>query len=195
MNLVERVKKILLNPKEEWAVIDQENTSIAELITTYLIPLALIPAIATLIGYGLVGFGYFGASLSWGIKHAVISFISTVLGACLAAFVINALASSFNSQSDFRKAMQLVIYSYTPMMVAGIFLILPVLGIISLLAGIYGLYILYIGISPIMKTPDDKITTYFVVSLVVMIAVYLVISMILTAILITSVGLVIPHGM
>jgi hypothetical protein len=195
MNLIERSKKILLNPKEEWAAIDQENTSIAELVTTYLIPLALIPAIATLIGYGLVGFGFFGPSLSWGIRQAVISFVQTVLGAFIAAFIINTLANSFGSQSDFRKAMQLVVYSFTPMMVAGIFLILPALGIIALLAGIYGLYLLYVGIKPLMKTPDDKVTTYFVVSLVVLIAVYFVLGLILSAILISSVTMAMPHGL
>jgi hypothetical protein len=195
MNLVERAKKILLNPKEEWAVIDQENTSVSELVTTYLIPLALIPAIATFIGYGIVGLGFLGPSLSWGIKQAVISFIQTAVGAFVTALIINALSTSFGSQSDFRKAMQLVVYSFTPMMVAGIVLILPALGIISLLAGIYGLYILYIGLKPLMKTPDDKVTTYFVISLVILIAVYFVIGLILTAILITSVGLTIPHSM
>ncbi len=194
MNLVERVKKILLNPKEEWTVIDQENTSIAELVTSFLIPLALIPAIASLIGYGFIGVGFWGASLSWGIKYAVIYFVTIVLGAYLAAYVINALSTSFGSQGDFRKAMQLVVYSYTPMMVAGIVLIFPVLGIIYLLAGIYTLYLLYLGIKPLMKTPDDKVTGYFVVSLLVIIVIYIVISAILTAILITrGVGMGILH--
>ena len=194
MNLVERAKKILLNPKEEWAVIDQEDTDIGQLVTTYLIPLALIPAIASLIGYGFIGAGFFGASLSWGIKQAVISFVTTVLGAYLAAFIINTLATSFGSQGDFRKAMQLVVYSYTPMMVAGIVLILPALGIISFLAGIYGLYILYLGLKPLMKTPDDKVTGYFIVSLLVIVVVYVVIGAIMASILITrGIGMSIPH--
>lgn len=194
MNLIERVKRILLNPKEEWASIDQENTSVAELTTTYLIPLALIPAIATFIGYGLVGFGFFGPSLSWGIRQAVISLVQTLLGAFITAFVINALTGSFASQNNFRKAMQLVVYSFTPMMVAGIVLILPALGILYFLAGIYGLYLLYIGIKPLMKTPDDKVTTYFVVSLIVLIAVYLIIGYILSKILISGVTMATLHG-
>jgi len=94
-------------------------------------------------------------------------FVTTVLGICLSALVVNALATSFTSQTDFRKAMQLVVYSFTPMLVAGILLIIPALGIISFLEGIYGLYILYLGLKPLMKTPDDKVTGYFVVSLVV----------------------------
>jgi hypothetical protein len=157
------------------------------LVTGYLIPLALIPAVASFIGYGIVGFGGFGvriASINLGIRYGVISFIATVVGAFIAAFVINALTSSFASRNDFRKALQLVIYSYTPSMVAGILFILPSLGIIATLAGIYGLYLLYIGIEPMMQTPDDKVTGYFVVSLIVMIVAFFVLSAILGAVLI-----------
>jgi hypothetical protein len=34
MNLVERAKSIILKPKEEWIVIDQETTSVSTLIAT-----------------------------------------------------------------------------------------------------------------------------------------------------------------
>jgi hypothetical protein len=53
-----------------------------------------------------------------------------------------------------------------------------------LLAGLYSLYLLYMGFKPLMKTPDDKVMTYFVVSLVVMVVVFFVISTILTRMII-----------
>ena len=55
MNLVERAKKIILQPKTEWVVIEQESIQPAQLVSSYLIPLALIPAIASFIGYGFIG--------------------------------------------------------------------------------------------------------------------------------------------
>ncbi len=180
MNLIDRAKKILLSPKEEWAVIETESTDVATLITGYLIPLALIPAVASFIGYGLIGVGGF-ATISWGVRYAVISLVTTIGGAIIAAWVINALSASFASRNDFRKALQLVVYSFTPMMVAGILYILPALGILAMLAGIYGLYLLYIGIKPLMQTPDDKVTSYFIVSLLVMMGVYIILGAILTA--------------
>jgi hypothetical protein len=183
MNLVERAKNIILKPKDEWIVIDQEDTSVATLIVTYLFPLALIPAIAAFIGYGVIGVAFFGPVLSWGIKQAIISFISTIIGAYISALIIDMLAPNFGSTKDFRKAMQLVVYAYTPVMLAGAFQAIPVLGILGII-GLYGLYLLYIGIKPMMKTPDDKVTVYFVVSLLVMIAVYFILGAILTMILI-----------
>jgi len=183
MNLVERAKSIILKPKDEWIVIDQETTSVPTLIATYLFPLALIPAVAAFIGYGVIGVAFFGPVLSWGIKQAIISFITTIVGVYISAYIIDMLAPNFGSTKDFRKSMQLVVYAYTPVMLAGAFQAIPVLGILGIL-GLYGLYLLYIGIKPMMKTPDDKVTTYFVVSLVVIIAVSFVLASILTLIIV-----------
>jgi len=105
MNLIERAKNIILKPKEEWLVVEQESTPATQLVTGYLLPLALIPAVAAFIRYGIIGYGSFlGTSIGWGIKYAIISFITTVGGVYLSAFVIDALSTSFGSTRDFRKA-------------------------------------------------------------------------------------------
>jgi len=59
MNLVERAKNIMFNPKQEWEVIKTESVTIGDLFTKYAIILAAIPAVAGFIGYTLFG-------LSWG---------------------------------------------------------------------------------------------------------------------------------
>ncbi|RPH34235.1 MAG: DUF1282 domain-containing protein [Bacteroidales bacterium] len=183
MNLVDRAKNIILKPKDEWTLIDQEDTSVATLVATYLFPLALIPAIAAFIGYGIIGVAFFGPILSWGIKMAIISFITTVVGIYISAIIIDILAPNFGSVKDFRKTMQLVVYAYTPVMLAGAFSAIPALGFLGIL-GLYGLYLLYIGIKPMMKSPDDKVTVYFLVSLLVIIAVYFILGAILTLVLV-----------
>ena len=59
MNLVARVKGILTNPRQEWAVIDQEPVNVAKLLTGYVLPLAAIGPVATAIGWSMFGFGGF----------------------------------------------------------------------------------------------------------------------------------------
>ncbi len=189
MNIVERAKNILFNPKNEWEVIEKEDTPTEKIVTGYLLILALIPAIGNLIGYWLVGYrvafmGYVSGSFSYGVRQGILGFITPVIAVFVAAFVINMLADSFGSKKDFRRAMQLVTYSYTPALVAGIFMIIPSLSILATLAGIYGLYLLYIGIKPMMQTPDNKVTGYFVVSLIVMIAASLIIGLIFSALIV-----------
>ena len=192
MNLVDRAKNIILKPKDEWTLIDQEDTSVATLIVTYLFPLALIPAIAAFIGYGVIGVAFFGPILGWGIKMAIISLVTTIVGVYISAMIIDILAPNFGSIRDFRKTMQLVVYAYTPIMLAGAFQAIPALGVLGIV-GLYGLYLLYVGIKPMMKTPDEKVTVYFVVSLLVIFAVYFIIGAILTVALIGKTYSMIPQ--
>ena len=189
MNLVDRVKQILVSPKTEWQTIDSENDSHIKVSTTYVLLLAAIPAVAAFIGYGLIGYsvlGYHIGSISLGIKQAIVHYITMVGGVYITAFVIDLLAENFGSKKSFDKAFSLVAYAYTPAFVGGIFYIFYPLGFLAGLASLYSLYLLYIGLAPMMKTPAEKRTVYFVVSLLVMIVAFLVLRAILTPIIIGS---------
>ena len=189
MNLINRAKSILLTPKTEWSLIESEQTDVKTLTTNYMLPLALIPAIAGFIGFGLIEQNVLGmhiGSAGYGLRYAIVNLVSTIGGAFLTAYIIDLLAPSFGSEKNFLQSFKLVVYSYTPMMVAGILLIIPSLSILATLAGLYGLYLLYIGLQPLKKTPEDKKTSYFVVSLIVVILGSFVLSSILSSIFITS---------
>lgn len=189
MNLINRAKSILLTPKTEWSLIESEQTDVKTLTTNYMLPLALIPAIAGFIGFGLIGQNVLGmhiGSAGYGLRYAIVNLVSTIGGAFLTAYIIDLLAPSFGSEKNFLQSFKLVVYSYTPMMVAGILLIIPSLSILATLAGLYGLYLLYIGLQPLKKTPEEKKTSYFVVSLIVVILGSFVLSSILSSIFITS---------
>ena len=194
MNLVDRAKNIIITPKTEWPVIAAEEPNTTAILTGYVIPLALIPAVASLIGYGVIGQGVMH-SFTWGIALGVVSFVSTVLGVYLTAFVVDFLAPNFGSQKNFGRAMQLVAYSYTPGWVAGVLNIVPALGIIASLAALYGVYLMYLGLPHTMKTPQDKVVVYLVIAIVVLIVISMVISMILTGIMFSVLGLSILGGL
>ena len=188
MNIVDRAKNIIMTPKTEWPAIAAEDPNVGQIISGYVIPLALIPAIAAMIGYGVVGRGM-ASSFTWGIAMAIIGFVVALGGVYLTAFVVDYLAPNFGSQKNFGRAMQLVAYSYTPAWVAGILNIVPVLGVLVLIASIYGLYLMYLGFPHTMKTPDDKVVVYMVVSIIVLIVVYFVLTALLTAIVFGIFGL------
>ena len=189
MDLINRVKQILVTPKTEWETIDSENDSHIKVLTTYVLLLAAIPAVAAFIGHGLIGYSVFGhhvGSISLGIRQAITQYITMVGGVYLTAFVIDLLAENFGSKKNFDKAFSLVAYAYTPAFVGGIFYIYHSLGFLGVLASIYSLYLLYVGLAPMMKTPTEKRTTYFVVSLLIMIVASFVLTAILTAIFVGS---------
>jgi len=187
MNLVDRAKNIMLTPKTEWPVIAAEAPNTTAIMTGYVLPLALIPAVATVIGTGLIG-GIMGTSLTWGIGMGVVSFISTVLGVYLTALVMNILAPNFGSEKDFGRAMQTVAYSYTPAWVAGILNIIPAIGWLGALLGLYGLYLMYLGLPHTMKTPQDKVILYLIVTIIVLVIVFAILGAILGGIMAAVLG-------
>jgi hypothetical protein len=188
MNILQRAKNIIVTPKTEWLVIAAEEPNTAEIFKGYVLPLALIPAIAYVIGLGVIGMGMM-SSFSWGIAMALIQFILAFVGVYISAYVIAFLAPKFGSQQDMGRAVQLVAYSYTPAWVAGILSIVPTLGVLAFVGGIYGLYLMYLGLPHMMKTPQDKIVAYLVVSIIAVVVTYWVITLLLTSIVFSVFGL------
>lgn len=84
MNLIERAKSILLQPKEAWATIDTEATDTASLFTRYAMILAAIPAVCGFIGMSLIGFGGFGVTVRVpfvsGLVNMVVSYGLSLVG-------------------------------------------------------------------------------------------------------------------
>ena len=188
MDVFQRAKNIIMTPKTEWLVIAAEEPITAEIFKGYVLPLALIPAIACVIGLGVIGMGMM-SSFSWGIAMGLIQFILAFVGVYISAYIIAFLAPKFGSQQDMGRAVQLVAYSYTPAWVAGILSIVPALGVLGFVGALYGLYLMYLGLPHIMKTPQDKVVAYLVVSIIAVIVTYWVITLILTSIIFGVFGL------
>lgn len=182
MNLVERAKNILLQPKSEWGVIAAESTPTPELYKSYIMPLAAIGPAASIIGMSVVGMsspfmgGTYRVPLTNSITHAITSYILTLVGVFIIALIIDALASSFGGEKNQAQALKVATYASTPGWVAGIVMLLPMLGIIGLLAAFYGIYLLYLGLPLLMKAPPEKAVAYTAVVVVVTIVVMVVIG-------------------
>lgn len=186
MNLIERVKNMIVTPKTEWTAVDGESDTLSGVITKYVVPLAAVGAICTFIGYAFIGvdYGFFRMrGMEWGIKMAVISIASSIVGVIITSFVVDALAPSFGSEKNINKSAQLVAYSYTPAFVGALLTIVPAISMIGGLFGLYGIYLMYLGLGPLKKTPEDKKVIYLVITIVVLIAVYFVIGLILGSVL------------
>ena len=156
MNLIDRVKNILITPQKEWDVINNEQPNTPAIITGYVLPLAGAAAVAAFIGYGLIGvnYGFFKIKgMDWGLYQALTVLLGALCSVFISAFVIDALAPSFGSEKNMGKSVQLVAYSYTAGWVGGLLAILPALAIVGSLIGLYGLYLLYIGLPKLKKTP------------------------------------------
>ncbi|MEO6681578.1 MAG: Yip1 family protein [Ginsengibacter sp.] len=180
MNLIERVKNILLTPKTEWLVIDTETASPQSMLMSYVLPLAIISALGRLLG-GMMPGTFMGSYLVW---MSIIGFISIFIGFYISTYVIDLLAPSFESEKNLGKSAQLVAYSNTPVWVAGFLSFIPIIGWLLAIAGwVYSIYLFYNGLGVLKKTPEDKKVVYMVVAFIVMIAITFMITAILTGVL------------
>jgi hypothetical protein len=156
MELLKRVRAILLAPHTEWPVIAQEKSDASALFIRYVAILALIPALARFIGASLIGWY---APILASLAGALLSYLSGFAAVYALALIIDALAPRFGGRKDFAAALRLAVYSYTPVWLAGIFLLVPGLSFLVIL-GLYGVYPLWAGLPVLMQADTDKALPY-----------------------------------
>lgn len=201
--LFKRAKNILFAPNKEWLHIKQEQPNTLKILFSYVLVLALIPAISLLIGYGYIGqasMGYTLRSILTGTSQAIIQVLSTFLTVYLVALIVNMLAPGFSAQKDRGRAFQLVAYGMTPMWVMGILYLFPsivILKFVAMLLGAgYGFYLMYKGLPVLMSTPTEKAFAYIVVVIIFGFIVLLIITLILGLIMgLISAGIAMGYSM
>ena len=164
MNAAQRTQAILADPSGAWARIEAEPDDAAQLLTSYVVLVALVPAVCNFIGACVVGTivpgaGAMRAPLLDGLFGAAFCYVLACASAVLLALLINALAPRFGGRRDFDSAFKLATYSYVPVWLAGISLLAPGLRFLGL-AGGYGAYILWQGLPRLMKCPAQRAPPY-----------------------------------
>jgi len=171
--LVDRVQRIIASPQTEWPVIALEPSTPASLYSSYIVPLAAIAPICSLVST----LAFLHRSLIFAVVIALVSYIIELVGVFVIALIADALSPSFNGVKDQSQALKWIAYAYTPRWVAGIAALIPVVGaLIILLGGLYSLYLLYLGVVPVMRVPQEKAAGYTIVVIVASIVLFVVIG-------------------
>ena len=182
MDLVSRVKNILIDPQNEWRVIDGEPDTPATILKTYVAILAAIPAVCGFIGASIIGVGPYRTGFFLGLIAAIIHYVLTLIGVYVMAFVIDALAPTFGGRKDFNSAFKIAAYAPTAIWVAGVFSLLPVLSALAIL-GLYSFYLFYLGLPVLMRTPPERAIGYVLAVIVCAFIVWILIFAVPTALL------------
>jgi hypothetical protein len=164
MNAALRARSILANPAVEWTRIEKESGDPAYLLTGYVGLLALVPAVfgfvgACVVGAVVPGAGLVRAPIFDGLFGAIFGYVMTCATVLVLGLLIDLLAPLFGARRNFDNAFKLAVYSYTPVWLAGIFLLAPGLRFLAL-TGFYGVYILGKGLPRLIKSPEHKVPIY-----------------------------------
>lgn len=182
MDLQKRVAGILMNPRQEWALIAAEPDDVASLYRKYILIMAAIPAVAMTLGLMLIGAPLIGRyGILAAISAGVSTYVSNIVAPIIAAVVVEKLAPNFSSTGTTAQALKLVAYSYTPVWVAGVIYVIFFLSPLVIIAGIYSIYLFYLGLPILLKTPLEKVVPFMVVAAIVIIVVSIVLGFVLAA--------------
>ena len=172
---VERVKDILVSPKTEWGVIESEASTVQSIYVPYVVILAAIGPIASIIGQQVIGWNYGGIRVTlpigYTVTFALLTYVLQLAGVYVCALIIDALAPTFKGTKNFLNAFKVAAYSFTAAWLAGIFNIIPQLAILGIV-GLYSFYLLYLGLPRLMKSPEDQSIGYIGVTVFAMIIVW-----------------------
>jgi hypothetical protein len=153
MALMDRLKGILLEPKNEWPKIAAEPATAQSLYTGWVMLFAAIGPLALLLAGG-----------GGAVKFAIGTYIMALIITFILALIVDALTTSFGGTKDFVAALKLAAYSYTAAWIGGIFNVLGLFGaLLSLLAAIYSWYTFYLGAPVLRKCAPEKAVQFTIV--------------------------------
>jgi hypothetical protein len=182
MAFAERVRGIITRPAAEWPLIAMEPATPASLYSGYIVPLALITPVCTVLSYA----AFLHVALLIAIVIAAVSFLLELAYVFVVALIADALAPSFNGVKDGTQGLKWIAYSLTPRWLAGILTLVPGIGpLLVLVASIYSLYVLYLGAVPMMRVPQEKAVNYTIVLVLCVIILGIAIAAIVGAVVAT----------
>lgn len=169
MDIVSRVKAVLLTPETEWPVIEREPGTPAYLFAEYVVFLAAVPPVAGFIGSSMIGvtvppIGTIRVPLFAGLLGAVIAYVLSFAVVYLVAIIIDQLAPRFGGVKDFGNALKVTVYSFTPYWVAGLFQIVAGLRFVGYVVAFFAVYLVWTGLPRLMKAPSDRAVPYVAIS-------------------------------
>lgn len=184
--LVARVKNILLQPKVEWPKIAAEPATVGSLYSGYVVYIAAVPVLCTLIGSLVFGYGFAGVtyrpSFFSALTTAIVQYGLQLGGIYIFALIIDGLAPRFGGEKDSVSAFKLAAYAATASWLSGVFTLVPALSFLTIL-GLYSLYLLYTGAPILMKVPAGRALAYTAVIIVIGVVVSLLAATLVTRVL------------
>jgi hypothetical protein len=159
---VNRIFRILFRPGVEWESIAGESTTVATLVVAYVVPLSLLPSIATVIGVT-----YFGTA--WSPVHGyalpgeralavgAANFLFLVMTILLLALIFHWFAiAETKARNSFTDALKVATYGAIPTLLAGTFLVLPVMVMLCIVAFLHSLYLYNGGLKKVLRVSETE---------------------------------------
>ena len=155
---------IMFSPRAAWESIrDQDDSAIATYLK-FVIPVALLPAVAWYFGSVEVGWQLGDRVIKLTSESAmqimVLFYLAMLVGTGFLGFMVHWMSETYEANSStVSKGIRIAAYTLTPMFLCGAVGFYPMLWIDMLLgcaAAAYAVYLLYIGVPIVMQIPEER---------------------------------------
>lgn len=155
---------IIFSPENEWAAIRDENDSVVRTYVKFVVPIALLPAVAW----------YFGSvEIGWQLGDRVIKltaesafqimalfYLAMLIGTGVLGYMVHWMSETYEAESSsISKGVGIAAYTLSPLFLCGIIGFYPMLWLDILLgcaAAAYAVYLLYLGVPIVMRIPSER---------------------------------------
>ena len=162
---VKHLVGLFTRPDREWAAIAGDRHSLPTIVVGHVMILALIPALAFYYGVTEVGWSlptgdrYYRMTVDSTVIIIGLFYWAMVVGTALLGYGVHWMSRTYGSDATLTDAMALAAYTNTPLFVAGILGLRPILWldlIVGTVAACYAVYLLYLGIPHLMRVPRER---------------------------------------
>ena len=174
MELIYRIKGILVAPDTEWARAARAPTDVGGLMI-HVALLAAIPAVARFLGDFLIGAAAEDGSvlrvtLDAGLAGAALDYAFSFVAVAVVALAIDLMAPWFGGRPRYADALKVAVYAFTPYWILGLFLVFPGLRFLTVF-GVYALFLARSGLVRVMHARPDGALRYAAVATALAVAV------------------------
>jgi hypothetical protein len=172
----------MIQPVSVWPELASENKTRRRVVLDFLLPFSVIVGIASLMGTLFQEGIEDSFSIAFLLLTGSISFFIIFFEAYLSGWLITEIAMSFDAGIRSNAIFNLVIYSHIPFFLTLTFSrLVPQLLFLNLL-GVYSFYLYWTGIEIFTTLKDDRKPVFMILSILVMILMYLLLTVIFNSI-------------
>jgi len=155
---------LLSHPDKEWEAIGAESCTVGNCYLRHVLLLAAVPAVSAFIGVSQFGW-QIGAvapvklSFASALMISAVFYVAMLVAVIMMGEFIHWMAQTYDAQAPIERCVVLSAYTATPLFLAGVLALNPVLWLnmlVGLLALAYTIYLLYLGVPIVMRIPKEQ---------------------------------------
>lgn len=166
MNLGGRAYRIVVCPRVEWDAVRAENGPWWIVLFGYVLPLSSLPAFGWATGIALTGalpnenrlpnLTFMGS--------VALTMLLSVLCVALLALAFYLLAPLYERERNWNRAFSVAGYGTTPVLLAGVLLVMPIMVLASMVAMLHGFLLYFVGLQNVIGCRQSEAAEYLALS-------------------------------